>query len=71
MYCIFQIKFNFWKCDASGNPDSCEYILKDYLNTEICEYMGMQDELWTVFIDSFDKSPLCPIKPVFIYLFNN
>ncbi|KAJ8985091.1 hypothetical protein NQ317_019776 [Molorchus minor] len=59
----FSMTFNFWKCDASGNPDSCECILKDYNNKQICKYMVMKNQAWTEFIDHFDKPLRCPIKP--------
>ncbi|XP_044258132.1 uncharacterized protein LOC123007128 [Tribolium madens] len=57
------IMFNFWKCDASGNPDSCEQVLKDYLVTDICTYMVAKNELWTPFMESFTTPLVCPIKP--------
>ncbi|XP_018561229.1 uncharacterized protein LOC108903500 [Anoplophora glabripennis] len=59
----FSMSFTFWKCDASGNPDSCEYVLKDYKNKEICKYMVMKNQAWTPFMEHFDKPVLCPIKP--------
>ncbi|KAJ8956537.1 hypothetical protein NQ318_019260 [Aromia moschata] len=55
--------FNIWKCDASGNPDSCEYVVKDYTNKEICKYMVKKKEAWTIFIEHIDKKLSCPIKP--------
>ncbi|XP_049820231.1 uncharacterized protein LOC126264825 isoform X2 [Aethina tumida] len=64
------IVFNFCKCDFSGNPDSCEYVLSDYANDEICYYIGKENEAWSIFIDHFDKKPLCPIKPG-IYVLTN
>ncbi|KAH0808994.1 hypothetical protein GEV33_013797 [Tenebrio molitor] len=57
------IMFNFWKCDASGNPDSCEQIMKDYYVSDICTYMVAKDQMWTSFMDSFTTPLVCPIKP--------
>lgn len=68
VFCV-QISFNFWKCDASGNPDSCEYVLKDYVNKEICKYMLMKNQGWTPFVEHFDKPVACPIKPVRRFFF--
>lgn len=70
LYLYFpQMKFNFWKCDASGNPDSCEYMLKDFEAKDICRVMTKSGELWSVFMNSFEKFPYCPIVPVILNVF--
>ncbi|XP_063911527.1 uncharacterized protein LOC135128570 [Zophobas morio] len=59
----FSIVFNFWKCDASGNPDSCEQVVKDYNVTDICTFMVAKGELWSRFMEAFTTPLECPIKP--------
>ncbi|KAG5898860.1 hypothetical protein JTB14_003254 [Gonioctena quinquepunctata] len=59
--------FNFLKCDASGNPDSCEYLLRDYRNDEICKFLAMdnhKNQAWGTFFEYLDKPLKCPLKPV-------
>ncbi|XP_050500373.1 uncharacterized protein LOC126880518 [Diabrotica virgifera virgifera] len=59
----FWMTFSFLKCDTSGNPDSCEYMLKDQKIENICKYLGMKDQSWSEFLGCFDKQFVCPMKP--------
>ncbi|KAJ8918987.1 hypothetical protein NQ315_016891 [Exocentrus adspersus] len=67
----FTMAFDFIRCDASGNPDSCEYVIKNYVNKEICKYMGMKNQAWTVFVDYVHPPLKCPIKPATYKLVNS
>ncbi|CAH1173640.1 unnamed protein product [Phaedon cochleariae] len=55
--------FSFLKCDSSGNPSTCEYRVKDYRNSEVCKYVMMKNQAWSVFTEHFDKPLVCPLKP--------
>ncbi|GJQ77130.1 hypothetical protein Trydic_g23697 [Trypoxylus dichotomus] len=59
----FAIVVNIWRCDSTGNPDSCEIIVKNHNASNICELLPVKDQLWTIFLDRFDMSRKCPIKP--------
>ncbi|KAF5307292.1 hypothetical protein FQR65_LT07008 [Abscondita terminalis] len=56
------ISVSFWKCENYDHADSCEYFLKDYTSTEICEIMGKKNQVWTVFMEHFTMPNECPIK---------
>ncbi|KAK9874826.1 hypothetical protein WA026_005635 [Henosepilachna vigintioctopunctata] len=56
-------KFNLWKCNLSGTPDSCEYYIKDLRMKQICKKMMMKNQIWTNFVEGFEPALQCPIKP--------
>lgn len=52
------------KCDSSGNPNSCEFIIKNFVVKDTCKYLAMENELWTSFVSHFQETLKCPIKAV-------
>ncbi|XP_065157148.1 uncharacterized protein [Atheta coriaria] len=53
------------KCDVNGNPDHCEYVIKNYNMTNVCEFITAKDEVWSVAFESLDQPFNCPIKKGF------
>ncbi|XP_044759037.1 uncharacterized protein LOC123316845 [Coccinella septempunctata] len=58
-----EIIANMIKCDVSGAPDTCEYVVKDFKVTRVCERMNEKGQVWTPFIEGFSPPVACPIKP--------
>ncbi|XP_074038540.1 uncharacterized protein isoform X2 [Leptinotarsa decemlineata] len=62
----FSMTFTFLKCDAAGNPDSCEYLLRDYKKNEICKYFKMdKNQAWSVFFQYLDRPLRCPLSGIY------
>ncbi|KAK9874827.1 hypothetical protein WA026_005636 [Henosepilachna vigintioctopunctata] len=51
------------KCDLAGTPDSCEIYVKDFKVKNLCEKVGMKNQLWSTAIDSIKPPFHCPIEP--------
>ncbi|KAJ8918986.1 hypothetical protein NQ315_016890 [Exocentrus adspersus] len=68
---FFQIAFDFMKCDASGNPDSCEYVIKNFAKKDICKYVAMKNQVWSIFVDYVHPPLACPIKPAMYQLLDS
>ncbi|KAL3276390.1 hypothetical protein HHI36_011774 [Cryptolaemus montrouzieri] len=51
-----------WKCDLLGAPDSCEYFIKDFRLSKLCEKIPEKNQAWTTFVEAFDPKLTCPIK---------
>lgn len=45
------------------NPDSCSYLLKDAQFKDVCDALGMDNQIWTEFAKSADVLK-CPLEPV-------
>ncbi|XP_017774463.1 PREDICTED: uncharacterized protein LOC108561161 [Nicrophorus vespilloides] len=56
------IRIDLRKCDASGAPDTCEYVIKDYEAANACDIIGMEKEIWSPFVDNSNMPKECPIK---------
>ncbi|XP_060524693.1 uncharacterized protein LOC132701057 isoform X2 [Cylas formicarius] len=59
----FSMEISIWKCDASGSVDNCEYIVKQFRQNGVCKILNQKNQVYTGFLEDFDKPLVCPIKP--------
>ncbi|KAL3275216.1 hypothetical protein HHI36_019985 [Cryptolaemus montrouzieri] len=49
------------KCQPSGAPDTCEYIMKNY-KADFCEAMMAKGKPWSDLIETIEPKATCPLK---------